>query len=259
MADDRDGGMEGALSRWSQRKAEARKMRRGSAAPRIAAAEPTSPELAETAAEIPAAAEDAAQVLKSDPDAPGTLPPLGSDPAEPLSEEDARALTEELGLPALDELNRESDYTGFLAKGVPAALKNAALRKLWVSDPVLANIDKLNDYDEDYRAAQALGEAVKTAYRVGKGFLDDDEIAPPSPANAEAATDGEQIADTAAKESVAESGEADAFEVTHEAIDAGGSDPVECGEAATNNAARDTADASDSRETDEIRSPQKPG
>jgi hypothetical protein len=33
---------------------------------------------------------------------------------------------------------------------VPEELKNLALKKLWLSDPVLANVDGLNDYDDDF-------------------------------------------------------------------------------------------------------------
>lgn len=58
--------------------------------------------------------------------------------------------SEELDLPDVDSLDKDSDYTGFLREGVPEALRNRALRKLWLSDPVLANLDGLNDYDEDF-------------------------------------------------------------------------------------------------------------
>jgi hypothetical protein len=56
----------------------------------------------------------AARVVKSDEEAidPATLPPLES-------------------------LGPESDYTVFLRKGVPEALRLAALRKAWTSDPFI--------------------------------------------------------------------------------------------------------------------------
>ena len=38
-------------------------------------------------------------------------------------------------LPTLDELTGTSDMSAFLQKGVPEALRNAALRKAWVLDP----------------------------------------------------------------------------------------------------------------------------
>src|SRR5690606_15138337 len=70
----------------------------------------------------------------------------------------------------LDTLDAHSDYTVFLKKGVPAALKTAALRKLWRSDPVLANLDGLNDYDQDFNAVGAAMKEFKSAWEVGRGY-----------------------------------------------------------------------------------------
>jgi hypothetical protein len=57
-----------------------------------------------------------------------------------------------------------------MRSGVPKRLRNMALRRVWRLDPVLANLDGLNDYDEDYTdAAMLVGAAVKTVYQVGKG------------------------------------------------------------------------------------------
>jgi hypothetical protein len=53
-------------------------------------------------------------------------------------------------LPHIDELTDQSDFSAFLKKGVPEELKNLALRKLWRSNPIFANLDGLNDYDEDF-------------------------------------------------------------------------------------------------------------
>ena len=78
-------------------------------------------------------------------------------------------------LPSIDELTAESDYTGFLARGVPEALTKAALRKLWLSDPVLANLDGLNNYDEDYNVVDQIITAAQTSYRPGLGYLDEVE------------------------------------------------------------------------------------
>ena len=60
-------------------------------------------------------------------------------------------------LPDIETLDKDSDYTGFLRDGVPEKLKKLALRKLWLSDPVLANLDGLNDYDEDFGAILKTG------------------------------------------------------------------------------------------------------
>lgn len=88
-------------------------------------------------------------------------------------------------LPSIDELTSESDYTVFLKKGVPAALTKAALRKLWTSDPVLANLDGLNDYDDVYNAVQPALTLAQTSYRPGKGYADETE---------EAVDEGEELA-----------------------------------------------------------------
>ena len=90
----------------------------------------------------------------------GSTPQEGSPPLKP---ED---------LPPVESLTADSDFTAFLRTNVPSVLKKAALRKLWKSDPVLANVDGLNDYDEDF-AKMGLGKAVKTAYHVGKGMIKD--------------------------------------------------------------------------------------
>ena len=84
-------------------------------------------------------------------------------------------------LPSIDELTAESDYKVFLQKGVPAALTRAALRKLWTSDPVLANLDGLNDYDEVYNAVQPAFTLAQTGYRPGKGYADETEEAVDEP------------------------------------------------------------------------------
>ncbi len=131
------------LSRWSQRKAAAR---RGDILP----------EPSEAAGPV---SEDAQVAPESDSIAEG---PAADDVEMPV-------------LPPIDELNFESDYTVFLNKKVPEALRRAALRKLWTSDPVLACLDGLNDYDEDYNLVDTTITAAQTAYKVGRGYLEDIE------------------------------------------------------------------------------------
>ena len=78
-----------------------------------------------------------------------------------------------------EKLDYESDYTQFMDKNVSSNDRHKALRKLWVSNPVLANMDGLDDYCEDYTdAAVCLPKGMmKTAYQYGRGFLNDDEVA----------------------------------------------------------------------------------
>lgn len=81
-------------------------------------------------------------------------------------------------LTPLDDLTAESDYTQFFAKGVPEAVKRAALRKLWASDPVFAVLDGLNDYDHDFNLIDRVISAADTNYQIGRGFRDQDRPAP---------------------------------------------------------------------------------
>ena len=55
-------------------------------------------------------------------------------------------------LPPLESLGAASDYTPFLAAGVPEALRCAALRKAWASDPAIANFRGFAEYDWDCNA-----------------------------------------------------------------------------------------------------------
>jgi hypothetical protein len=87
-----------------------------------------------------------------------------------LDERSDEEVLAELDLPDPDTLKAGDDFKGFMAKAVPARLRNRALRKLWISDPVLANLDELIDYGEDFSDASNVIEDLKTAYQVGKGF-----------------------------------------------------------------------------------------
>ena len=49
-------------------------------------------------------------------------------------------------LPSIDDLTEASDYTVFLQKGVPDAMRKAALRKLWVTEPSVVNYRPLVEY-----------------------------------------------------------------------------------------------------------------
>lgn len=125
-----------ALSRWSQRKAAAR---RGE----------SDDEPAVPASETEAAAESAAV----------PAPEPAASPAE----------SEPPVLPPIEELDAQSDYTVFLGKDVPEALRSAALRKLWASDPVFSVLDGLNDYDDDYTQIADIINLAQTSFRPAPG------------------------------------------------------------------------------------------
>jgi hypothetical protein len=83
----------------------------------------------------------------------------------------------EADLPDVETLNYESDYHGFMAEGVSEDLRNRALRRLWRSNPILANIDGLNDYDEDFTDAALVKPGMKTAFDAIRGYASDKEDA----------------------------------------------------------------------------------
>ena len=88
---------------------------------------------------------------------------------EALSDEEVLA---KYDLPDPDTSELGMDVTGFMRKEIPEALRRRALRSLWRSNPVLAVLDGLNDYDEDFNAVTTGAEGVKTLYQVGKGMFD---------------------------------------------------------------------------------------
>lgn len=70
----------------------------------------------------------------------------------------------------LDSLSADSDMSPFFKAGVPAALKQAALRKLWRSHPVFACLDGLNDYDQDFNDPKLIMKVAKSSWEVGSGY-----------------------------------------------------------------------------------------
>ena len=66
--------------------------------------------------------------------------------------------------------NPGDDVTAFMRKTVPMVLRNRALRRLWTSKPVLANLDGLVDYADDYTGGGVPQGALRTSYMVGKGL-----------------------------------------------------------------------------------------
>lgn len=95
---------------------------------------------------------------------------LEQEQAELCEKTDAEIL-EALGLPDPDSLVQGDDFKAFLSKAVPAHLRKRALRTLWRSNPVLACVDGLNDYDDDYLTGSFGQDPIKTTYQVGKGML----------------------------------------------------------------------------------------
>ncbi|HET6467671.1 MAG TPA: DUF3306 domain-containing protein [Geminicoccaceae bacterium] len=93
---------------------------------------------------------DAAKEPPRDLLAPMEVPEGDTPPAADAAAEDEAARI--AALPPVDSLGAESDYTPFLARGVPAALRTLALRKAWASDPAIANFRGFAEYDWDCNA-----------------------------------------------------------------------------------------------------------
>ncbi len=88
-----------------------------------------------------------------------------------LEEKSDAEILSEFDLPDPDTLQAGDDVSGFMAKAVPDRLRRRALRRLWRLNPVLANVDGLVDYGEDYTDAACVIENLQTAYQVGKGMM----------------------------------------------------------------------------------------
>jgi hypothetical protein len=143
---------ESRFSRWSRRKREAEAAEREAAQPKLPAA----------------AAEDAAE-------------------REDLAGLADAEVLEKLGLKDPDEMQAGDDFSAFLKQAVPEHLRRRALRRLWRSNPVLANLDGLNDYDTDFTGDSVAPGTLKTAYKVGVGIVRDLEQAAVDAGESEAA------------------------------------------------------------------------
>ena len=122
---------DGFLSRWARRKQAVRSAERteSPAAPETAAAE---------AALDPAGSSGAVT--------PGPQPVAASDVR-------AEALPDDLlaKLPSLDSLTPDTDLSAFLQSGVPTALRNAALRRMWSLDPAIRDfVSEAREYAYDW-------------------------------------------------------------------------------------------------------------
>lgn len=147
--DDESGG--GFLARWSQRKDSAR--------------------IAETA--TPREKRGGAAPALPDEAPEDQLPALITGDERPLTEEEQELVD---GLPDIETLDAESDFTPFMQSKVPEFLRRRALQALWRTNPVLANVDGLVDYGGDFTDSAMVIEGMQTAYRVGKGFMTDEEL-----------------------------------------------------------------------------------
>ena len=101
--------------------------------------------------------------------------PTGQGEPVPAPDGTAPDETAAADLPDPDTLNADSDFTVYLKDGVPEELRQRALRRLWRSNPLLANVDGLNDYDLDYTDKATVVAGLKTLYQVGRGLVVDED------------------------------------------------------------------------------------
>ena len=173
------GNNEGFMSRWSKRKQA------------VAAGEDVldvSPQLAETA--------------------PSNAPAEISE--ERAAELEANKLAaEEIDI---DTLEYDSDFSAFFKDGVPSLLRQKALRVLWRSNPILANVDGLCDYDDNFADPSLILKKFESAYRIGKGYLfEEEETEGEDEIEAADAEDGND--DSAAEADLEAEGESDDDEI----------------------------------------------
>lgn len=110
------------LSRWSRRK-------RAAAEGRAGADETKAPENESLAA-------------RATPDKPDARPESpDAEPAFDISK-----------LPSLDSIGPDTDVSAFLQRGVPTALRHAALRRVWVTDPAIRDFRAPQELDWDFNA-----------------------------------------------------------------------------------------------------------
>jgi len=91
--------------------------------------------------------------------APDPAPARPAD-AAPVAADGARAEPPaDTDMPAVESLDENSDYSGFLSPRVSEQLRQAALRKLFHGSKFNV-IDGLDDYAEDYRSFAPLGNII---------------------------------------------------------------------------------------------------
>jgi len=76
------------------------------------------------------------EAKQPEPEAPVAGPDV---PPGPVAESDVPQPFDLSSLPKLEDVTEGTDITGFLRKGVPEHLRNAALRKSWALDPAIRN------------------------------------------------------------------------------------------------------------------------
>ncbi len=125
---------------------------------------------------------------------PATAPEPEPDPAEL---EANRAAAEAVDLA---RLGPDSDLEVFFRRGVPKLLRQQALRAVWRSDPVFANLDGLVDHGEDFNDPKMVMKTFTSAWKIGSGYLRETLAEPADPTDPEADIPGPRAPGLAAAE-----------------------------------------------------------
>lgn len=88
-----------------------------------------------------------------------------------LAEKSDAEILAEFGLPDPEALIPGDGIAGFMRREIPEHLRRRALRSLWRSNPVLACLDGLNDYDTDFTDAATDAPGVATAFDTVRGSM----------------------------------------------------------------------------------------
>ena len=128
---------ENFLTRWSRRK-------------RTVADEPTS---AEREGERE---HDISEAPRAEPVADGVTLADSVTPTAPVDAGSAKPAFDLSTLPPIESITAETDIRAFLAPGVPADMRIAALRRAWAADPQIRDFVGLNDYDFDFHTPGAI-------------------------------------------------------------------------------------------------------
>jgi len=99
--------------------------------------------------------QDAADAPHGGP-ADGPVPDATTPEQRAAKSEAAEPVFDLSSLPSIESITAETDIRAFLAPGVPAELRVAALRRAWVVDPKVRDFVGLADYDWDFHTPGAL-------------------------------------------------------------------------------------------------------
>ncbi len=147
----------------------------------------------------------AGDVAPAEPSPPEEAAPEPEPPAAAPEETDAEILAR-LDLPDPDLLQPGDEFARYLRAPLPPHLKRRAMRRLWRSNPVLANLDGLNDYDTDFTGDSVPAGTLKTAWEIGRGFVGKAQDAglPDAPADDAPAAPPEALPEETAAQDLAE-------------------------------------------------------